>query len=206
MIAKNRSPIRVLIVDERALMRAGLAAVISEQADMEVTAETGNLAEALTLSHHHRPDIALVELASFIAGGPMSDALCRQSPRCRIIVIANRNDEENIERARRAGAIAYLSPEITGAELLRAIRAAHAGRPSLAPAVAPCRAERARAAALTRRELEILRLLAQGQSNREIAAALYISESTVKGHINNILAKCMSRTAPKRSSRLCGAA
>jgi DNA-binding NarL/FixJ family response regulator len=183
-------PIRILIADDHAVVREGLAAIIARRSDMQVVAEAADGVQAVELSRAHRPDVILMDLRMPNLGGV--DAIAQihtDRPEARIIVLTTYDDDEDIYRALRARAMAYLLKDTTRDELLDTIRAVHVGHKRIPPGVAAKLTERIFAPELTERELDVLNLIVAGRSNKEIGAALSISEGTVKVHISNILGK-----------------
>ncbi len=184
------APIRVLIADDHAVIREGLAAMIARQSDMQVVAEAADGAQAVELARAHQPDVILIDLRMPNLDGVVAITQIRSDrPQARVIVLTTYDDDEDIYRALRAGAMAYLLKDTPREELLDTIRAVHAGQKRIPPNVAVKLAERILAPELTGRELEVLKLIVAGKSNKEIGAALSISEGTVKVHVNNILGK-----------------
>ena len=183
-------PIRILIADDHAVVREGLAALIGRRADMLVVAEAENGRRAVELARTHRPDVILMDLRMPEMGGVEAIGLIRaEQPQARVIVLTTYDGDEDIFRALQAGARAYLLKDTPRDELIDAIRAVHGGQKRLPPEVAAKLAERVTAEPLTPRELEVLAGLARGQSNKEIGAALSIAEGTVKVHVNSLLGK-----------------
>jgi two-component system NarL family response regulator len=183
-------PIRILLADDHAVVREGLAAMISRRADMQVVAEAENGARAVELARQHQPDVILMDLRMPEMGGVEAIGHIRaERPEARIIVLTTYDGDEDIYRALQAGAKAYLLKDTPRDELLDAIRAVHAGQKRLPPEVAAKLAERITAEPLTPRELDVLRLIVAGMSNKEIGAALNIAEGTVKIHVNGLLGK-----------------
>src|SRR5262249_16763510 len=153
-------------------------------------AEAGNGRQAVELFEQHQPDVTLMDLRiPGLNGIEAIAAILEKFPRARIIVLSTYSGDEDIYRALQAGARAYLLKDIKGQELLGAIRAVHAGQRPLPPEIASRLAERVHRSELSPRELEILKLIARGRSNKEIAGALAISEGTVRVHASNIFAK-----------------
>ena len=197
------SAIRILLVDDQALFREGLRTLLSVQGDLEVVGEAGNGEEALRLALSLRPAVVLMDLQMPVLDGVAATRRLHESlPECRVIVLTTFDDDEYVFEGLRAGAVGYLLKDAPSAKLIEAIRAAARGESFLEPSVAAkVVAEFMRLAnqaprlaeplvePLSEREREILRLVASGASNREIAARLVIAEGTVKNHVTNILAK-----------------
>jgi DNA-binding NarL/FixJ family response regulator len=184
------NPIRVLIADDHFVVRMGLAAVINTQPDMVVVAEAINGKQAIEFFRQHRPDITLMDLRMPEMGGIEAiTAIRKEFPESRFIVLTTYDGDEDIYRALQAGARSYLLKDMLRDTLVDAIRAVHAGQRRIPPEVANRLAERMDRSELTPRELEVLRLIVEGKSNKEIAAELSVAEGTVKIHINNILSK-----------------
>ena len=183
-------PIRVMIVEDHFVVRVGLVAIINSQPDMATVAEAGNGQLAVELFDEHRPDITLMDLRIPILNGLEAiAAITAKHPQARIIVLSTYGGDEDIFRAFQAGARAYFLKDVKGPDLVSGIRTVHAGQRVLPAEIAARLAERIPRSELSRRELEILRLIALGQSNREIASSLSISEGTVRVHASNIFAK-----------------
>ena len=184
------APIRVLIADDHAVVREGLAAMIARRSDMQVVAEAADGAQAVELSRAYRPDVVLMDLRMPNLSGVDAIAQIRaERPEARVIVLTTYDGDEDIYRALRAGAMAYLLKDTPRDDLLDTIRAVHAGQKRIPPEVAAKLAERLVAPELTERELDVLKLIVAGKSNKEIGAALTISEGTVKVHVASILGK-----------------
>jgi DNA-binding NarL/FixJ family response regulator len=182
--------IRVLSVDDHELLREGIAALISSQPDMQLVAEAGNGREAIEQFREHHPDVTLMDLQMPEMNGIDAMLTLRaEFPDARIIVLTTYTGDVQVLRALKAGARAYLLKGLLRKELLETIRAVHAGQKRVPPAVAAELAEHVIDDSLTSREIDVLRLIAAGNANKEVAAQLSITEETVKGHVKNILAK-----------------
>jgi DNA-binding NarL/FixJ family response regulator len=186
----SAQPIRVLAVDDHPLLREGIATLLAAQPDMKLVAEASNGREALEQYRTHRPDVTLMDLQMpEMNGVDAMIAICSEFPAARVIVLTTYTGDVQVMRALRAGARGYLLKNLLRKELLDTIRAVHAGQKRIPPDVASQLAEHATDETLSAREIEVLRLVAGGNANKEIAAQLSITEETVKGHIKNILAK-----------------
>jgi two-component system NarL family response regulator len=182
--------IRVVIVDDHAVVRQGVASLLEGEEDIEVVAEGGSAAEALALCRKHEPDVMLLDLRLPDGSGvDVIRALLAERPERRIVVLSTYDGDEDIFRALEAGARSYLLKNMSYQQILEALRAAHAGERRLPREIARRMNERPPARSLSSRELEVLRLVAQGESNQAIAAALGLSEGTVKTHVAHILTK-----------------
>jgi DNA-binding NarL/FixJ family response regulator len=192
--------IRILIVDDQALFREGLHTLLSVQAGMEVVGEAGNGEEALRQAEALKPDVILMDLQMpLLDGAAATRRLKAQASPAKVIVLTTFDDDENVFEGLRAGAVGYLLKDTPSSKLVEAIRLAARGESFLEPSVAyKVVSEFARlsprpadslAEPLSEREIEVLRLVARGASNKEIAAELVIAEGTVKNHLTNILAK-----------------
>jgi len=182
--------IRVLSVDDHALLREGVAALIGNQTDMVLIAEASNGREALEQFRRHRPDITLMDLQMpDMSGIDATCAIRQEFPDARIIVLTTHAGDVLVARALKAGARAYLLKGLLRKELLETIRAVHAGQKRVSPEIAAEIAEHATDDALTPREIDVLRLIAMGNPNKIIARELSLTEETVKSHIRNILSK-----------------
>ena len=182
--------IRVLSVDDHPLLREGIAALVANQADMQVVAEASNGREALEMFRKHRPDVTLMDLQMpEMSGIDAMSSIRGEFPDARIIVLTTYTGDVQISRALKAGARAYLLKGSLRKELPETIRAVHAGQKRVSSEVAAEIAEHATDAVLTPREVDVLRLVADGNANKEIAAQLSLTEETVKSHVRNILAK-----------------
>jgi len=182
--------IRVLTVDDHPLLRDGIAALLANQSDMQLVGEAANGREAIDLFRKHRPDVTLMDLQMPEMGGiDALSAIRGEFPEARIVVLTTYAGDVQVFRALKAGARGFLLKGLLRKELLETIRAVHAGQKRLPPEVASEVAEHATDDALTPREIEVLRWIAGGNANKEIAAQLSVTEETVKGHVKNILAK-----------------
>ena len=186
----HASQIRIMIVEDHFVVRVGLKAIINSQPDMVTVAEAGNGKQAMEAFEQFQPDVTLMDLR---IPGPERDRRHqrnhRKFPRARIIVLSTFGGDENISRAFKAGARAYFLKDVKGQELVDAIRAVHDGQRPLPPEIASQLADSLPRTPLSARELEILRLIAKGKSNKEIAADLTIGEGTVRVHASNLFAK-----------------
>jgi two-component system NarL family response regulator len=179
-----------MITDDHFLVRLGLSTIINTQPDMTVVAEAGDGRQAIELFRQHRPDVTLMDLRMPEMGGIEAiQEIYKEFPDCRIIVLTTYDGDEDIYRALQSGARSYILKDMVGDELLDAIRAVHSGQRRIPPEIAARLAERMPRSELTPRELEVLRLIVKGKSNKEIANALFVTEGTVKVHVNNLLGK-----------------
>lgn len=186
----RHSPIRVMIADDHTVVREGLVAMLGRQSDMAVVAEAVDGQGGLDLWKRHRPDVGLVDLRMPGLDGVSCMAGIRAlDPSARLIVLTILDGDEDIYRGLRAGARAYLLKDCRPEELLECIRTVHGGQMFLPSAVAARLAGRLNEEALTRREQDVLHLLALGKTNKEIGQHLSINDTTVKSHVRGILAK-----------------
>jgi DNA-binding NarL/FixJ family response regulator len=182
--------IRVLIVDDHAVVREGIAALLGRQADMEAVGEASDGGEAVALFRELAPDITLMDIQMSQMGGVEAiEQIRRLSPEARILVLTTYPGDAQVARAMRAGAAGYLLKNCIRKELLDAIRLVHAGRRAMSPDIALELAAHAFDEPLTDRELTILRLVAEGQPNKQIASQLKLSTDTIKAHLKNAFAK-----------------
>jgi two-component system, NarL family, response regulator LiaR len=195
--------IRLLIVDDHAIVREGLRTVLAEAPDVEIVGEAADGPSAVAQAQALRPDVMLLDLMLPGFNGIEVTQRVRQAlPGCRILLLTSFAEDQNVVAAMQAGAAGYLLKDVLQGDLLSAIRQAMGGDPVLhpevqrkliehltRPAAAPAASLKSHGADLTEREHDVLRLIAQGRSNREIADQLHITEGTVKGHVSNILSK-----------------
>lgn len=183
-------PIRVLIVEDHNVVRQGLVALLNEAGGLDVVGEAADGLEAVAQFRKLQPDITLIDLRlPRMSGVEVIDRIRLETPQGRFVVLTTYDGDEDIYRALKAGARAYLLKGMTGEDLIKAIRAVHAGKTHIPPAIAERLAERKGAEDLTPREFDVLEQIVHGKSNREIAAELEVSEATVKTHINSLLGK-----------------
>lgn len=182
--------LKIMLVDDHYLVRMGLASIIALEPDMTLCAEASTGEQAVALFHAHRPDVTLMDLRlPGMSGSETTHAIRTAYPDARIIILSTYVSDEEIFGALQAGAMAYLVKSVQRQELTHAIRRAAAGLRHIPPEVATRLADRMSRAQLSARELEVLRQLAGGKRNREIASALDIAEGTVKLHVSSILGK-----------------
>jgi DNA-binding NarL/FixJ family response regulator len=186
--------IRILIADDHSVVRQGLRMFLGLDPELEVVGEASDGAEALRLAHELKPDVVLMDMLMPVMDGiAATAAIRRELPDTEVIALTSVLEDASVVGAVRAGAIGYLLKDTEADELRRAIKAAAAGQVQLSPKAAARLMREVRVPdspeALTERETDVLRLLAQGQSNKEIAQALSLSEKTVKTHVSNILSK-----------------
>jgi DNA-binding NarL/FixJ family response regulator len=189
-VPSGEKTIRVLTVDDHALLRKGIRALIGAEADMELVAEASTGREAVDAFRTHQPDVTLMDLQMPDMNGIEAIIAIRSEfPEARIIVLSTYSGDVQVARTLKAGARAYLLKTNVNKELLSTIRAVHAGQRRIPAEVASGLAEHTGEEQLTEREIEILRLVAAGNANKEIAAQLALAEDTVKRHVTNILSK-----------------
>jgi len=190
----DQTKLRILLADDHALVRIGLKTSIEMEPDFCVVAEAGTGEAALIDFRTHRPDIALIDLRlPGMDGVQTTAAICREFPEAKVILLSTYKGGDDILRAMQAGAKTYLPKSLQREELIAAIRAISAGETYMPNVVANRLAERLRRPNLTVRELEVLRLVAAGNSNKEIAALLSLEVGTVKLHVGKILEKLHAR-------------
>ena len=183
--------IRILVADDHAVVRMGLVSLVHSEPDLEVVGEAEDGRQALEMFQAARPDVVLADLRMPVMDGvAMTQAMCRESPSTRVIILSSYEGDEEIYRALEAGARGYLlKKDSLGDDVLKAIRAVHGGQRYIPPTVAATLAERMHRSELTPRELDVLKAVASGMSNKRIADRLAITEGTVKIHVTNILSK-----------------
>jgi DNA-binding NarL/FixJ family response regulator len=193
--------IRILIVDDHEIVREGLQTLLSEEADFEVVGTAGDGAAAVALAETKTPDVIIMDLVMpGLDGIEATRRILGDNPQAHVVVLTTFADDQHVREAIQAGAIGYLLKDVLKADLLRALRDAAMGRPSLHPEVqqhlmrevAGKRSSQEQAplhANLTEREIGILRLIAEGRSNKEIAATLHLTEGTIKGYVSTIFDK-----------------
>ncbi len=194
-VSSDEKMIRVLIVDDHPMVRSGLKALLSVYDDLELAGEASNGTEAVRMCARLKPDVVLMDLVMPEMDGAAATRIIReQNPNVQVVVLTSFKEDELVQGALRAGAIGYLLKNVSADELASAIRAAHAGRPTLAPEATQALIHAttqppAVGSDLTEREREVLALMVQGLSNHDIASKLYVSQSTVKFHVSSILSK-----------------
>lgn len=196
-MSATAGPLRILVVDDHPIVRAGIIALLSDEADMQVIGEANDGSAAVAAVAEHQPDVVLMDLRMPIMDGDAATAaILAEHPDTKILILTTFESDESILRAIEAGARGYLMKAAPAEELLAAIRAVARGEAALSPAIATMLVQRLHRPApteaavhLTAREREVLALVAEGQSNPEIAASLVVSEATVKTHLLRIFAK-----------------
>jgi DNA-binding NarL/FixJ family response regulator len=193
----KKERIRILIADDHSVVREGLVSLVKRKSDMVVVAEASNGREAVELWKEHRPDVTLLDLRMPELDGVGAIKEIREmDENAHIVVLTTYDGDEDIYRAIKAGAKAYLLKDTARDALVETVRRVHAGETYLPPQLAAKLAERVSGEALSPREIEVLQRMAVGKSNKEIGAELFISEGTVKTHIKSIFGKLdvVSRT------------
>ena len=184
------NPIRIMAADDHVLLRRGIAAIIASQPDMSLVAEASNGREAVEQYRTHRPDITLMDLQMPEMNGlDAMIAIRSEFPEARIIMLTTYTGDVQVLRAMKVGARGYLLKTLLDKELLETIRAVHGGKKMLSAEASYELAEHATSDALTPAEIDVLRLIAAGHANKQIAAQLSITEDTVKGRVKSILSK-----------------
>jgi DNA-binding NarL/FixJ family response regulator len=185
-----KDPIRVLVVEDHHVVRQGLVALLNVVEGLEVVGEAADGVEAIAQFRKHQPSVTLIDLRMpRLSGVEVIERIRMETPQARFIVLTTYDGDEDIFRALQAGARAYLLKGMTSEELITTIRAVHAGKQHIPPAIAQKLAERMGTEELTPREFDVLEQIVRGLSNKEIATELAISEATVKTHINSLLGK-----------------
>jgi DNA-binding NarL/FixJ family response regulator len=211
----SAAPVRVLLADDQALFREALATLLGARPEVVVVGEAGDGAQALARSAELQPDVVLMDLHMPVLDGIAATRRLRvEQPGVRVLALTTFDDDEDVFAALRAGAVGYLLKDVTSERLVEALLAAVRGESVLQPSVAAKVVARFAALAeeprprpqplvvpLSERELGVLRLLAEGASNREIAAALFLAEGTVKNHVTNVLAKLGARDRTQAALR-----
>ncbi len=209
------TPVRVLLVDDQALFREALGTLLATHDGIDVVGEAGNGEEALSQAAALTPDVVLMDLRMPVLDGVgATRQLRRAHPAVQVIALTTFDDDEDVFAALRAGAVGYLLKDVSSARLIEAVRAAARGESVLQPSVAAKVVARFAQLAdapeprpqplvvpLSDRELEVLRLLAGGRSNREIATTLFLAEGTVKNHVTNLLGKLGARDRTQAALR-----
>ncbi|MCO1659400.1 response regulator [Pseudonocardia humida] len=210
------SPVRVLLVDDQALFREALGTLLSAGGEVEVVGEAGDGDEALRRAAELAPDVVLMDLRMPVLDGVGATRRLRvEQPGVRVIALTTFDDDEDVFAALRAGAVGYLLKDVSSARLVEAVQAAARGESVLQPSVAakvvarfaqlpepdPAPRPQPLVVPLSERELEVLRLLADGRSNREIAGELFLAEGTVKNHVTNVLSKLGARDRTQAALR-----
>ncbi|WIY00106.1 response regulator transcription factor [Amycolatopsis mongoliensis] len=209
------TPVRVLLVDDQALFREALATLLATHDGIDVVGEAGNGEEALSGVASVRPDVVLMDLRMPVLDGVAATRLLRlEHPSVQVIALTTFDDDEDVFAALRAGAVGYLLKDVSSARLIEAVLAAARGESVLQPSVAakvvarfaqlpdaPEPRPQPLVVPLSEREREVLRLLADGRSNREIAAKLFLAEGTVKNHVTNLLGKLGARDRTRAALR-----
>ncbi|MFJ9787783.1 response regulator [Amycolatopsis sp. NPDC101161] len=206
------TPVRVLLVDDQALFREALATLLATHDGIDVVGEAGNGEEALSQIDAVEPDVVLMDLRMPVLDGVGATRRLRgDHPDVQVIALTTFDDDEDVFAALRAGAVGYLLKDVSSARLIEAVLAAARGESVLQPSVAakvvarfaelPEPRPQPLVAPLSERELDVLRLLADGRSNREIAAKLFLAEGTVKNHVTNLLGKLGARDRTQAALR-----
>jgi len=182
--------IRIVIIDDHPVVRQGVASLLDDEEDIEVIAQGGTAADALALFRKHEPDVMLLDLRlPDGAGVDVLRTLLAERPERRLVVLSTYDGDEDIFRALEAGARSYLLKNMSYDQILEALRAAHAGERRLPREIARRMSERRPQRRLSPREMDVLRLIAKGESNKGIAGALGLTEGTVKTHVEHIMNK-----------------
>lgn len=184
------TPIRILVAEDHVIARMGVTTIVNMQTDMEIVGEAANGQQAVELHRQLLPDVTLLDIRMPVMTGiEAAAAIRRDSPKARLIALSTYGGDEDIRRALNAGVHSYLTKDVLHDELLKAIRAVHAGQSYLPAGVAAALAAQVPRPDLSARELQVLELIVKGLANKQIAYALGIAEHTVKNHVKNILDK-----------------
>lgn len=194
MAAPSPAPLRILLVDDHFVVRSGLAASLGLEDDLSVVAEAGDANEGLAQFSEKSPDVVIMDLQLGSSSGLDATArLCKEHPSARILIFSSFARDEDVYRAIRAGALGYLQKAAPREDLLLAVRTVAQGKRFLPPDIAQRLADRLGRPEPSARELEVLALIAKGRSNKEIAAALGVSDETVKTHVSNLMQKLQAQ-------------
>jgi two-component system NarL family response regulator len=189
-MSDETAPIRVLVAEDHLVLRLGLVTLIQRQADMRLVGQSSNGQQVVDLYRQHRPDVTLMDLRMpGMSGSDAIAAICGEFPQARIIVLTIHKGDEAVYQALRAGARGYLIKDVPVEEILDAVRAVHDGKQCIPTDIAARMVDRIRQADLTPREIAVLKLIARGFSNKQIAAKLDVSEATARSRVASILAK-----------------
>jgi DNA-binding NarL/FixJ family response regulator len=184
------SKIRILVAEDHLVARVGVSAILNRQPDMLVVAEASNGRQAVERYRKHLPDVALLDLRMpLMSGVEVALAIRNEFPNARLIALTSYGGDEDIRRALAAGVQAYLTKDVLRNELLKTIRTVHAGGTYLPPPLAAALEAQGASPTLSKREIEVLELVARGLSNKQIAYTLDITETTAKNHVQHILQK-----------------
>lgn len=185
-----KNKIRIMVVDDHFVVRMGLSGSINIEPDMVIETDVSTGQQAIEQYRKHRPDIVLMDLKlPGMDGVETTCTICKEFPDAAIIMLSTHDGEEDIYRSFQAGARSYILKTAARDDLIRTIRTVHSGEPCISPAIGARLAERMSRTELTTREIEVLKLIAGGKSNKEIGGALGIAEVTVKLHVGHILTK-----------------
>jgi two-component system NarL family response regulator len=188
------APLRILLVDDHFVVRSGLAASLGLEDDLTVVAEAADAGEALVQFTAKSPDLVIMDLQLGSSSGlDATSRLCKEHPSARVLIFSSFARDEDVYRAIRAGALGYLQKAAPREELLQAVRTVAQGKRFLPPDIAQRLAERLGRPEPSARELEVLAFIAKGRSNKEIAAALGVSDETVKTHVSNVMQKLQAQ-------------